>query len=90
MRWNYSTRRAVMLMRDCGQLARTLMWNSIDWRRPEIRDGALIFGAVAAIYACAHFYDLPPQLFQFGMDNADWEVDDIIFVIFVMSIGFAV
>ncbi len=90
MRWNYSTRRAVMLMRDCGQLARTIMWNSIDWRRPEIRDGALIFGAVAAIYACAHFYDLPPQLFQFGMDNADWEVDDIIFVIFVMSIGFAV
>jgi len=90
MRWNYSTRRAVMLMRDCGQLARTIMSNSIDWRRPAIRDGALIFGAVAAIYACAHFYDLPPQLFQFGMDNADWEADDIIFVIFVMSIGFAV
>jgi len=89
MYWIYGTRRADTLLRYCDHLVRATL-NANNWRRPEIRDAVIIVGAVAAIYACAHFYDLAPKLFQFGMDHADWEVDDIIFVIFVMSIGFAI
>ncbi len=37
------------------------------------------------IFAFAHFYDLPTHLLQFGLDHADWEVDDAIFVIFMLS-----
>ncbi|MGZ5867391.1 MAG: putative bifunctional diguanylate cyclase/phosphodiesterase [Xanthobacteraceae bacterium] len=66
------------------------MWQRIDWQRPEVRDGAVIFGAALFIYSCAHFLDLPPHLFQFALDNTAWEVDDFIFVIFVLSIAFAV
>ena len=58
------------------------MCRGIDWQRAEIRDGAVIFGAALFIYGCAHFFDLPPQLFQFALDNTEWEVDDFIFVIF--------
>jgi diguanylate cyclase (GGDEF)-like protein len=38
----------------------------------------------------AHFYDLPPKVFQFAIDYANWEVDDIIFVVFVLNIGMLV
>jgi diguanylate cyclase (GGDEF)-like protein len=81
--------RAMKFAHDIGQLAAN-SWNAIDWRRRAVRDGVAIVGAVAVIYALAHWYDLPPKLFQFGEEHADWEVDDIIFVMFVMSIGFAV
>jgi diguanylate cyclase (GGDEF)-like protein len=40
-----------------------------------------------AIFAIAHFFDLPPHLLQFGLDHAEWEVDDLIFVVFVLSVG---
>ena len=33
----------------------------------------------------AKAYELPPHLLQFGMDHADWDVDDIIFVVFMFS-----
>jgi hypothetical protein len=65
-------------------------WNRVGWRDPLIRDGIAIFGAIAGTYIVAHYYDLAPKLFQFGMDHAEWEVDDIIFVVFIMSIGFAI
>jgi diguanylate cyclase (GGDEF)-like protein len=42
------------------------------------------------IFAFAHFYDLPPHLLQFGLDYADWEVDDAIFVIFMLSVALIV
>jgi diguanylate cyclase (GGDEF)-like protein len=60
---------------------------AIDWSRRDLRDGVVIFGVALAIYAWAHFDDVPPKLFQFGMDNADYEVDDAIFVVFIMSIA---
>ena len=85
----YATRRASTLMRHCGQLILST-WIGIDWRRPAIRDGVLIFGVVAAILACAHWYNLPPILFQFGIDYTDWEIDDIMFVFPFLAIGLAI
>ena len=58
--------------------------------RPATLDAAVITIAVAVIYAFSDFYDLPPKLFQLGTDYADWDLDDAIFVIFFMSIGFAI
>jgi diguanylate cyclase (GGDEF)-like protein/PAS domain S-box-containing protein len=85
----YDGQRARTILRDSFTLLRST-WNGIDWRRLEIRDGALIISAIAIIYAFAHWFDLGPKLFQFGEDYADWEADDIIFVIFTASIGFAI
>lgn len=55
------------------------------WKQPHVRD-ALILTAIGLVtYAAAHFYELPPYLLQFGLDHADWEADDLIFVAFVLS-----
>jgi diguanylate cyclase (GGDEF)-like protein len=57
----------------------------LDWRFPATRDAFLLFGTGTVIFAVAHFYELPPHLLQFGLDHRDWEVDDAIFVIFMLS-----
>jgi diguanylate cyclase (GGDEF)-like protein len=59
----------------------------LDWRRPDIRDFVLVLGVTALAWLLAHFYQLGPQLFQLGHDYAEWELDDIIFVVFVLSIA---
>jgi diguanylate cyclase (GGDEF)-like protein len=68
-----------------GRIAARL--RAIDWSRRDLRDGVVIFGLALAIYAWAHFGDLPPKLFQFALDNTDYEVDDLIFVVFILSIA---
>jgi len=56
-----------------------------QWKRREVRD-AMVTGALAlGVYAVAHFFDLPPKVFRFAIDNVKYEVDDAIFVLFVMS-----
>jgi diguanylate cyclase (GGDEF)-like protein len=72
-----------------GHLVR-LIRNGMASFRPATLDAAVITIAVAVIYAFSDFYDLPPKLFQLGTDYADWDLDDAIFVIFFMSIGFAI
>jgi diguanylate cyclase (GGDEF)-like protein len=68
-------------------LSRVLQTNWFDWRRPDRRDAVVLLGIAALSYVGAHDYDLAPKLFQLGIDYADWELDDIIFVAFVMSIA---
>jgi diguanylate cyclase (GGDEF)-like protein len=82
------TARANALLQDYSQLIRKT-WNSIDWRRQEIRDGAFILALGVVAYACARLFSLGPKLFQFGIDNARWDIDDLIFVVFLMSLAFA-
>jgi hypothetical protein len=67
--------------------SRVLQTNWFDWRRPDRRDAVVLLGIAALSYVGAHDYDLAPKLFQLGIDYADWELDDIIFVAFVMSIA---
>src|ERR1700722_446134 len=56
-------------------LTRVLQTRWFDLRRRDTRD------------VVAHNYDLAPKLFQLGIDYAEWELDDAIFVLFVMSIA---
>ena len=70
-----------------AKLARIGQTDWFDWRRPEARDAVILFGAAILSYVVAHTYDLAPKLFQLGVDYAEWELDDMIFVVFVMSIA---
>src|ERR1700691_4449505 len=58
-----------------------------DLRRSDTRDAIILLGLTVLSYVGAHTYDLAPKLFQFGIDYAEWEFDDIIFVVFFMSIA---
>jgi diguanylate cyclase (GGDEF)-like protein len=59
----------------------------LRWRTSATRDAILLLGSGIIIFAFAHVYDLPPYLLQFGLDHADWEVDDVIFVVFMLSVA---
>jgi diguanylate cyclase (GGDEF)-like protein len=58
-----------------------------DWGRPATRDAVALLGGTVLAYLAVHFYDLPPKVFQFALDYSEWEVDDLIFVAFVVNIG---
>src|SRR5512140_106856 len=55
------------------------------WKEPHLRDAILLLAFVLVTYAVAHVYQLPPYLLQFGLDHPEWEVDDLIFVVFIVS-----
>jgi hypothetical protein len=74
-------------MKLLRQPSRGLTIKGLDWRRPEARDAVVLFGAAVLAYVVAHVYHLGSKLFQLGIDYADWDLDDIIFVVFVMSIA---
>jgi hypothetical protein len=56
-----------------------------NWHHRHTRDALVILGIGAIIFAVADIYELPPHLLQFGLDHADWEIDDLIFVVFMLS-----
>jgi diguanylate cyclase (GGDEF)-like protein len=72
-----------------GQLMRRTR-NVIASLRPATTDAVII--AILSVIICLfeYFYDLAPKLFQFAIDHHEWEIDNFIFVFFVMSIGLAV
>jgi diguanylate cyclase (GGDEF)-like protein len=72
-------------MKLSTQLFRRFLPIWLDWNFSATRDAFFLFATGMVIFAFAHFYDLPPHLLQFGLDHADWEVDDAIFVIFMLS-----
>jgi diguanylate cyclase (GGDEF)-like protein len=74
-------------MKLAPQPSHNLGRNWLDWRRPEARDAVVLVAAAVVSYVVAHTYDLAPKLFQLGIDYAEWELDDIIFVVFVMSVA---
>jgi diguanylate cyclase (GGDEF)-like protein len=59
----------------------------IDWRRRDVIDGIVIIALTGVMYLLAHIFELPPLLFQWALDNADWEMDDAVFLVAVL--GFA-
>src|ERR1700733_5726408 len=69
------------------RLSRGLVTNWFDWRRPEVRDAVVLVAAAAIACVVARTYDVAPKLFQLSIDDAEWELDDMIFVVFVMSIA---
>jgi diguanylate cyclase (GGDEF)-like protein len=61
-----------------------------DLNRRQVRDSLAIAALAFAIYTAAHVFDLPPKVFQFAIDNMEYEVDDGIFVLFLMSVALCV
>ena len=82
--------RGSLTMRLPLALTRVLQTRWFDLRRSDTRDGVALLGAAILAYVVAHNYDLAPKLFQLGIDYAEWELDDAIFVLFVMSIAMMV
>jgi hypothetical protein len=60
---------------------RVLATNWSDRRRPEARDAVVVFGWAVLSFVVAHVYDLAP---------AAWELDNIIFVVFILSVAMMV
>ena len=58
---------------------------SLDWKRRDTSDAIVLLALGMITFLLADAYDLPPRLLQFGLDYADWEMDDLIFVVFVLS-----
>jgi diguanylate cyclase (GGDEF)-like protein len=58
-----------------------------DWKRRDTRDALVLLVIGIIIFLLADRYDLPPHLLQFGLDYADWEMDDLIFVFFMLSVA---
>jgi diguanylate cyclase (GGDEF)-like protein len=74
-------------MRWLPQLSSISRATWLDWRRRDTKDAIVLLAIALLVFLVAHFFDLPPHLLQFGLDNADWEADDIIFVVFILSIA---
>jgi diguanylate cyclase (GGDEF)-like protein len=58
-----------------------------DWRRAYTRDAIVLIGIALLAWIAAHAFDLPPRLFHLALDYAEWEIDDILFVVFVVNIA---
>jgi diguanylate cyclase (GGDEF)-like protein len=62
----------------------------LDWRRRDVRDAIIIAGLAIFAFVVGTINDLTLALFQFGIDHADQEADDIIFVVFILGIAMTV
>jgi len=89
MHLNDSTLGAHAPMRKGGQVANRA-WNGVASLRPATLDAIVICMLSAILFSIEYFYDLAPQLFQFALDYREWEVDNFVFVVFVMSLGSAI
>ena len=77
-------------MKILPHLSRASFAKRFDLRRPDIKDAIILLGISFTTYVVAHSFELGPRLFQFGMDYAAWDIDDIIFVVFVLSIAMVI
>jgi diguanylate cyclase (GGDEF)-like protein len=76
-------------LRYSGQLVRRAS-GAIASLHPATKDIVIISISSVIIFIVEYFYDLAPILFQFATIHEEWEIDNAIFVVFVMSIGFAI
>jgi diguanylate cyclase (GGDEF)-like protein len=74
-----------LLMKASIRFSRRALPVWLDWNLSATRDAFLLLGFATIIFVVAHVYDLPPHLLQFGLDYADWEADDAIFLLFMLS-----
>ena len=68
-------------------LRRLALTEWCDWKRARTRDALVLLGAGIIIFVLSEIFELPPYLLQFGLDHADWDIDDLIFVVFMLSAG---
>jgi diguanylate cyclase (GGDEF)-like protein len=77
------------LMCKGGQLARRARKGVASLRQATL-DTIIISILSVILLSVEYFYDLAPQLFQFALDYREWELDNLVFVVFVMSLGSAI
>src|ERR1700733_5791537 len=78
------------LMNWSARLSRALPADWSGWQRRDRRDAVIILGIAVVAYSIGTAYDVALHLFRFGIDHADYEVDDIIFVVFVLGLAMMV
>jgi diguanylate cyclase (GGDEF)-like protein len=76
-------------LRYSGQLVRRTR-GAIASLRPATKDIVIITILSVITFIVEFFYDLAPKLFQFATAHEEWEIDNVIFVVFIMSVGFAI
>jgi diguanylate cyclase (GGDEF)-like protein len=77
--------KVLVIMKLSTRLTYAFSTQWIDWRRRDTRDAIVLLAIGIITFLLADGYDLPPRLLQFGLDYADWEMDDLIFVVFMLS-----
>lgn len=82
------TPRSRALMHSVHLARRT--WNYVASLRQSIIDVVIIFISSAIIFFVESHYDIAPKLSQFATTHKEWEIDNLIFVLLLMSIGFAI
>jgi diguanylate cyclase (GGDEF)-like protein len=82
-----TARRGFAFMKLSASPVGCVLFMRFHWRISATRDAILLLGIGIVIFAFAHVYNLPPHLLQFGLDYADWEADDVIFVVFMLSVA---
>lgn len=58
----------------------------VKWMRRDQRDAIVLLGIAVITFVVSDSYNLPHHIFEFGMTYENWQVDDIIFVLFVLGI----
>jgi len=55
------------------------------WTRRDVRDGLSLVALAGIAYALAHVFDLPRRIFSLALRYEHWEMDDLLFVGFVLG-----
>jgi diguanylate cyclase (GGDEF)-like protein len=76
-------------LRTSGQLVRRAR-DAIASLRPATTDIIVISILSVIIFIAEYLSDLAEHLFQFALDYKEWEIDNAIFVVIVMSVGFGI
>jgi hypothetical protein len=76
--------RAVALWRSCIGTIRGA-WSGNRGRDQANRDAVAITAGAAACCLVEYYYDLAPVMLQFGIDHRDWEIDNLLFMLVIMS-----
>lgn len=65
-------------------------WNYVASLRQSTIDAVIIVIFSVITFSVEYHYDLAPKLFQFATTHKGWEIDNLIFVLLLMSIVFAI
>jgi diguanylate cyclase (GGDEF)-like protein len=60
-------------------------WSGNRGRDQMIWDAIAITACAAVVCLVEFHYDLAPMVLQFGIDHKDWEIDNLLFTIMIMS-----
>jgi diguanylate cyclase (GGDEF)-like protein len=85
----YSKQNYRALTRDFGDLVRNTL-SAITSLAPATFDAIAISILAVIVFSLEYYYDIAPKFFEFAIEYEEWELDNLIFVVFVMSIGFAI